>query len=122
MDTLFFEKLLQRRFRFYLRKNKQMLRPCIIFSFFLLPLSIGFVSASTQPPQITGKYAGDFQTCYDANLSGSARSITDFVCLDRAGEWQQMLSQIVLDREFAEIDDEMMEYIQQLEQSKGQYF
>ncbi len=80
------------------------------------------VVAVWEPPQIQGEYAGDFNTCYQANLNGAARSIEDFVCVDRAGNWQQMLSQIVLDRKFSEIDEEALEYIKELEEAKWEYF
>jgi hypothetical protein len=44
------------------------------------------------------------------------------VCLDRAGNWEQVLSQIVLDEQFQKLDTEVMEYLKKLEESKGEYF
>ena len=44
------------------------------------------------------------------------------MCLDRAGDWQEVLSQIILDKKFTEIDEEIEEYIEKLENSKEQNF
>jgi len=74
------------------------------------------------PPQVSCSYSGKFDQCYQANLSGSTRSIEDFVCIDRAGNWQEMLTQIILDEKFAEIDEQIEEYITKLEDSKCEYF
>lgn len=92
-----------------------------LFSLFLVFSSIPF-SVYGEAPQLDCSYSGDFQECYDANQSWEPRSITDFVCLDRAGHWEQILSQIVLDRKFQELDEEIEDYLKKLEESKGEYF
>ncbi len=94
----------------------------LLTALLVLPFGVVYGATDQTPPQITGKYAGDFSSCYQANLSWGARTIEDFVCLERAGDWQEVLSQIVLDREFQEIDQEIEEYIASLEEAKGEYF
>ena len=88
----------------------------------LLPFLLGNIVFASTPPQIECSYSGKFNECYNANLAGTARSIEDFVCLDRAGNWQEVLTQIVLDEKFGEIDEEIEDYITQLEESKCEYF
>lgn len=94
----------------------------IYTSFALFSLSTISVFAAGNPPQLDCQYAGKFEECWTANQNGNARSIEDFICLDRAGSWQQVLSQIILDEKFKELDEEVSDYLKKLEDSKWEYF
>lgn len=94
----------------------------VYISCLVLPFFIGSTFSAGEAPQISCSYSGKFDQCYQANQSGSARSIEDFVCLDRAGNWQEVLAQIILDEKFSEIDEEIEDYISRLEESKCEYF
>jgi len=67
------------------------------------------------------KYSWKLTECVDANKNGSARSIEDFICKETSDQ-EQMLLQIILDDKFKEIDEEAEAYLEQLEQSKEEYF
>lgn len=101
----------------YLKLNKH-----ISIFFICTCLPIGNIFANSQRPEINCSYAGKFNECYDANMAGDARSIEDFVCIDRSGNWQEVLTQIILDEKFREIDAEIEDYIERLEESKCEYF
>jgi len=99
--------------------NTQYITSCFVLPFFILWTTSAIAE---WPPQITCSYSGKFDQCYQANLLWSARSIEDFICIDRAGNWQEVLSQIILDEKFSEIDEEIEDYITRLEESKCEYF
>lgn len=67
------------------------------------------------------KYAGDFERCVVANKNNSARSIDDFVCL-QSDDKEKILDQIILDVNFREIDEEVIEYLEKLQKDKDKYF
>ncbi len=66
------------------------------------------------------KYSWQIDQCIAANDSGTTRSIEDFVCI--VGTPEEIAYQVVLDQLFKELDDEMDQYIQDLETEKSRYF
>lgn len=64
------------------------------------------------------EYMWKFEQCMQANKNGTTRSIKDFICL-QSNDSEAILDQIILDVKFQEIDDEVMQYLEQLESDKG---
>ena len=95
--------------------KRKILATCI-----LIPFTTINVFSGLEAPVLDCSYAGKFQQCIQVQPNG--RSIQDFICIDRAGEWQEVLAQIILDEKFKEIDNEIETYIEKLEQSKEEYF
>ena len=63
------------------------------------------------------EFRSEIQECID---SDAPRSITDYVCIE--GSAEEKTYQVILDKRFQEIDDQIEEYIYALERSKGKYF
>jgi hypothetical protein len=55
--------------------------------------------------------------CIVANKNGSARSITEFSCL-QSNNAEAILDQIILDVKFREVDDEVEAFLDALDQDK----
>lgn len=69
------------------------------------------------------EYTAQIEQCNQANKNGwSPRSITDFVCISSHENSEEMISQIVLDMEFKQIDQEIELYLDNLESDKEKYF
>lgn len=66
-------------------------------------------------------YSWEFNECLQANLSGTTRTIEDFVCLPSTNYFD-IMSQIILDKKFKEIDEDIDKYITDLEEYKDYYF
>lgn len=66
-------------------------------------------------------YKSEFEQCFEANKNGSTRTIEDFVCLPSKNNFE-IMSQIILDKEFKKIDKEVDEYFESLEDNKSYYF
>jgi len=66
------------------------------------------------------KYMSEIDKCIAANDSWMNKSIDDFVC--RVWSTEKIIYQIVLDKEFKKVDDEMDEYLEKLEINKNYYF
>gem|GEM_PF-1566592 len=67
------------------------------------------------------EYKSDFDTCVAAQTPGNTRAIKDFVCVADRNEYV-ILGQIILDKKFKQIDQEVEEYIFKLEEEKDYYF
>ena len=65
-------------------------------------------------------YQKEIDKCLDANKNSTTKSIEDFVCI--VWSYEKIVYQVVLDGEFKEIDDEMDNYIYDLEKEKNRYF
>lgn len=65
-------------------------------------------------------YSWEISQCIEANKSWTTRSIEDFVCI--VGTSEEIAYQVVLDKKFKELDEEMDEYIVSLEEDKDRYF
>ncbi len=91
----------------------------LLFIFFVIPYYSYNVLAEI-PTLNCSKYSSEFNQCAKANESwdGSARWITEFTCLDENWAWAKILSQIILDKKFSEIDKEIEKYIEWLEKNK----
>ncbi len=91
--------------------NKKIL---YIFSFFMLFFIETAVFAWC-------KYETEIKDCIEANERMSAKSIEDFVCITSESK-ERIAYQIVLDKEFKELDKDMDKYIEKLEKNKTRYF
>lgn len=65
-------------------------------------------------------YLWEIEQCKSANDSWTTKSIEDFVCIIWTDE--EIVYQIVLDKLFKKIDDEMDKYIEDLENEKDRYY
>ncbi len=89
-----------------------------LFKYFILYFL--FVLFFTVNVNAQCKYKDEIQQCKKANDSWTSRSIEDFVCI--IGSPEEISYQIVLDWLFKELDDEMDEYIENLEKDKTRYY
>ena len=85
----------------------------IIFIAFLI--SFNQISASSC------SYIWEFNQCIEAQKTWTTRAIEDFVCIP-SGSSEQVMSQIILDIKFKEIDKDVEEYLTLLEEQKDRYF
>lgn len=91
----------------------------VVIVFLVTPYSLYNVFAEI--PNLTcNEYKSDFESCAWENetWNGWARSIDSYVCIDENWSWTEILAQIILDKKFSEIDDVILEYIENLEESK----
>lgn len=65
----------------------------------------------------TCEYIGKRDQCIIANKNGSARSITEFSCLQSSSS-EEILDQIILDVKFREIDDKIETFLDALDKDK----
>lgn len=63
------------------------------------------------------EYLGDLSQCIDANRNGRPLSIKEFVCI-QSRDKEAILDQIILDRNFKYIDDEIEIYLEGLANDK----
>lgn len=86
----------------------------LILSIILWSIYFFAISYSSEESNSTEKKIED---CVKSSLK---RDITDYVCI----EWtrEEIAYQIVLDEEFTKIDDEIEEYLNNLEKDKDKYF
>ncbi len=98
--------------------KKIIMKRNIIFIFFFI-FFISKVFAEI-PTLNCSEYSAEFNQCASENESwnGWARWITEFVCLDENQSRVKILTQIILDKKFSEIDEEIELYISNLEDSK----
>ena len=89
-----------------------------IFTFFVFILSI----LCFQDTYSSCQYSQEIKSCHAANQSDSTREIQDFVCL--ADKWnpQYYTYQIILDKRFQAIDEQVEKYLSDLETNKWFYF
>ncbi len=66
------------------------------------------------------KYSSEITECKEANTNWTVKSIEDFVCI--TGTSEKIAYQIILDKEFSEVDKEMDEFIEILDKNKNTYF
>lgn len=66
-------------------------------------------------------YTSELNQCKAANKNWTTRSITDFICISSKKDYQ-ILSQIILDKEFKKIDKKVEAEIATLEKNKDYYF
>lgn len=66
-------------------------------------------------------YKSEFEQCMEANKNGEPRSIEDFVCVSSPNS-VEIMSQIILDKQFKKYDKELDTYLTQLENNKTKYF
>ena len=92
--------------------NKQIIYIILIFFFSLI--FINFAQADWC------KYKSEIEECISANDAWKSRSIEDFVCI--VGSDEEITYQVVLDKFFKDLDDEMDQYIETLEKEKNTYF
>ncbi len=88
-----------------------------LFKFFIILLlaSLFFVNIANWC-----KYKWEIEECMDANMNWMNKSIEDYVC--RVWSQEEIIYQIILDKEFKKVDDEMDEYLEKLETNKNYYF
>lgn len=70
------------------------------------------------------KYKSEIERCRDANKTWTNRSIdpeTDFVCI-ASQNMEQIAYTVILDKEFKDIDKQMLDYLIKLDQDKDKYF
>lgn len=67
------------------------------------------------------QYKSEFKECIEANKSWSTRSIDDFICLE-SPNYFEIMSQIILDKEFKKLDKQTSEFFKNLEENKNYYF
>ena len=84
-----------------------------ISSISLFGLWVSWVFSATEIPQISCEYSWKFEQCMIANQNGSARSITEFSCL-QSNDPAAVLDQIILDVKFREIQDEKLEFFKKI--------
>ena len=65
-------------------------------------------------------YQSKIDTCTQAQKNQTHREITDFMCISASPE--QRVYQIILDERFQKIDEEIENYIKNLEENKWYYF
>lgn len=82
--------------------------------------SFSFVKASDELSDNCA-YEWEFQLCKQANKDGSTRGIEDFVCLSSNNSFD-IMGQIILDKNFKEIDREVEEYLESLQKNKDYFF
>jgi len=66
------------------------------------------------------KYISEIQRCKEANKNWTTKSIEDFVCIVWDGD--DIAYQVVLDKEFKKIDNDIDKYLFDLEKYKNLYF
>lgn len=67
------------------------------------------------------EYQSEIDRCVQENKNGSPRAINDFVCITSENR-EEIIYQVVLDKEFKKIDDEIEKYLDNLESDKSRYF
>ncbi|PIE85547.1 hypothetical protein CSA08_01440 [Candidatus Gracilibacteria bacterium] len=67
------------------------------------------------------KYSSEIEQCINANKSGEPLSIEDFVCIQDTNI-EKIAYQIVLDKKFSSLDEEIEKYLVDLEKNKDYYF
>ena len=92
--------------------NKQIIYIILLFLYGIF--SIDFAQAEWC------NYKWEIDQCTKANDSWTTRSIEDFVCI--VGTPEEISYQVVLDKLFKDLDDEMDIYIEWLEKNKDTYF
>lgn len=66
------------------------------------------------------KHKWKIDQCNQANLKWTEKSIQNFVCI--TGTNEQVAYQVTLDQEFKKLDEEMDQFVQDLEDNKNTYF
>lgn len=67
------------------------------------------------------EYSGNIDECVEANKSWSPLAIEDYICIqDKSTE--RIAYQIVLDKKFSLVDEEIEDYLTNLEKDKDYYF
>lgn len=87
-----------------------------IFTYFLFVIFLSFSNTYWNDCE----YTWQIKTCIEANNNLTYKSIEDFVCIN--WDLEQIIYQIVLDQEFKEIDEEMDDFLFDLETNKNTYF
>ncbi len=67
------------------------------------------------------EYIGKRDECIEANKNGTTKSIEEYVCPQTTSA-EEILYQIIFDEKFKEYDEEMLTYLDWLEQNKNYYF
>jgi len=106
--------------------KKKIIIWCLL-SFFVIGNTF---SSEGETPTYSCSYSGKFNTCIENQWQ--ARTIKDFICLERDiknKKWENIkrpfwviLSQIILDEKFKEIQNEILEWMKKLSESKGENF
>lgn len=96
--------------------RKIFLHTWIALSLSMLVLSHSGVFAAWED-ELSCEYVSDFERCVSANKNGTTRSIKDFVCL-QSNNNEAILDQVILDKKFKEIDEEILQYLKSLEADK----
>lgn len=93
-----------------------------IISFILL-LCISPISFAASGDVVSDScsYKSEFEQCKEQNKNGNPRSIEDFVCISSNND-VEILTQIILDKQFKKYDKELDTYLKQLEDNKTKYF
>ena len=95
---------------------KKIIKIFIFSLFFVFLSSVNTYSNSCE-------YTWKINECIEANKNMTYKSIEDFVCINWSSENpEQIIYQIVLDGEFKEIDEEMDDFLFNLEENKNTYF
>lgn len=68
------------------------------------------------------EYIWDFKRCISERQNWNNRSIVDFVCINWNESDFNIMSQIVLDKEFKKIDKDVEKFLKDLEKDKDYYF
>ena len=94
--------------------------------FTILSVAFFITSLYSNTASATCSYIGGIQQCFAENFPEGGglwfpESIEDFVCL-QSNNKEEIVYQIVLDKNFKEIDDKIEEYLSGLELEKDKYF
>lgn len=93
----------------------------LFISIFLCFFEISFWASWEVKVADTCSFKSEFEQCREENKNGNPRSIEDFVCLSSNSD-VEIMSQIILDKQFKKFDKELDTYLKQLEDNKTKYF
>lgn len=93
----------------------------LFFAIFIWLYEISWWASWDTKISDTCPYKSEFEQCKQENKNGNPRSIEDFICISSNND-VEIMSQIILDKQFKKFDKELDNYLKELEDNKTKYF